>query len=77
MQSTSTYGKHSDPHLVLDQHVLGIDMRQGSKILEYGNQRLHTKADLPEVPRTSKNEWVRASDPHASHTTLRKESRLA
>ena len=61
-------------NLHLQQPVLGIHMPQGCKLLEYSNQRLHTKADLPEVPKTSKTQWVRASNPEATHTTLRRES---
>ena len=53
---------------------VGLYIPTGSKILEYRGHRLHCKADLPEVPASAKTQFIRASNPEATHTRLRRES---
>ena len=52
----------------------GLFIPPGARILEYKGRRLHCKSDLPEIPATAKVQFVRASNPEASHTRLRRES---
>ena len=53
---------------------VGLYIPPGSKILEYRGHRLHCKADLPEVPASAKTQFIRTSNPEATHTRLRRES---
>ena len=52
----------------------GLFIPPGARILEYKGRRLHCKSDLPEIPATAKVQFIRASNPEASHTRLRRES---
>ena len=61
-------------HLQMHTCPVGLYIPPGSKILEHRGQRLHSKADLPEVPASAKTQFIRASNPEATHTRLRRES---
>ena len=50
------------------------NLHPGAKVIEYGGRSLHTKADLPLVPRSSKPQYVRVADPASKTTTLQKDS---
>ena len=60
--------------LVVYREATGFFLPWKAKVLEYAGRKTHSKDDLPEVPRSTKPQWVRASDPSASRTTLRKDS---
>ena len=60
--------------LVVYREATGFFLPGKAKVLEYAGRKTHSKDDLPEVPRSTKPQWVRASDPSASRTTLRKDS---
>ena len=46
-----------------------------ARVLEYGGRRVFTKTDLPGVPRSSKPQYIRASNPESSTTSLQKDSK--
>ena len=53
---------------------MGFFLPWKAKVL--AGRRIYSKEDLPEeVPRSTKPQWIRASDPSASRTTLRKDSK--
>ena len=52
----------------------GLFIPPGARVLECKGRRLHCKSDLPEIPASAKVQFVRASNPEASHTRLRRES---
>ena len=52
----------------------GLFIPTGARILEYKGRTLHCKSDLFEIPATAKVQFIRASNPEASHTRLRRES---
>ena len=61
--------------LAFAKDLPGIFIPKGAMVIEYGGRRLHTKADLPLVPRSSKPQYVRVADPASKTTTLQKDSR--
>ena len=61
--------------LVVHREAIGFFLPWKAKVLEYAGRRIYSKDDLPEVPRSTKPQWIRASDPSASRTTLRKDSK--
>ena len=60
--------------LTLPGCPIGLHIPPGARILEYKGTRLATKADLPSIPSSAKVQFVRATDPEATHTRLRRES---
>ena len=60
--------------LTLPSCPLGLHIPSGAKILEYKEVKLAVKADLPQIPSSAKIQFVRATDPDATHTRLRRES---
>ena len=60
--------------LSLPSCPMGLHIPPGARILEYKGQRLATKADLPQLPSSAKIQFVRATDPEATQTRLRRES---
>ena len=63
------------PDLSLARSLAGIFIPPGAKVVEYAGRRIHTKSDIPPVPRSSRPQYLRVADPHSSTTTLQKHSK--
>ena len=63
----------TDLHFV--KPVMGLHLPLKTKILEYAGRRVYAKDDLPPIPRSSKPQYIRASNPDSETTTLQKDSK--
>ena len=59
------------------QHTAGMWLPKQARLLEVGNIKIASKADVPRVPKSSQRTWVRLSDPHRHEVHLRRQSRDA
>ena len=66
-----TFRSSLTENLQLPTCPVGLYIPPGSRILKYRGRRLHCK---PKVPASAKTQFIRASDPDATHTRLRRES---
>ncbi|CAE7518462.1 unnamed protein product [Symbiodinium natans] len=59
------------------QHTAGMWLPKQAKLLEVGNIKIESKADVPRVPKSSQRTWVRLADPHRHEVHLKRQSRDA
>ena len=53
----------------------GLFIPLQARVLEYGGRRVFTKTDIPVVPKSSKPQYIRASNSESSTTSLQKDSK--
>ena len=54
----------------------GTWLPRHAQLLEVGNLKIKSKADVPLVPPSHKHQWVRLADPHRAEIHLRQESKF-
>ena len=64
-----------DPKARVLKPMPGLWIPVGATIIEAQHQTISKRSELPTVPRSHKPTWVRASDPQATKTQLRKDTR--
>ena len=73
-QLWQTFRSALSTDLKLPACPIGLYIFNAARVLEYKGRRLQRKTDLPECPASAKVQFVRASNPEATHTRLRRES---